>query len=104
VQVSVARTPGGGGGGGGVSGNPVSTGPIGLAIEEFELTMDTVLALIEGMLFPGTPTLSALNATIAHLQNAVANDPLTPTSQGQLSISFGQSAAVEVLIQALSTH
>jgi hypothetical protein len=95
VQVSTARTPEGvGGGGGGGSGTPASIGPIGLVIEEFELTVDRVLALIEGTL---QMSHASLDATIAQLQNAIDNDPLTPTSEGQLLVSLGQSVAVNAL-------
>jgi hypothetical protein len=96
VQLSVAPTPGGGGGGGG-RGTPTSAGFIGLVIEEFELAVDTVLALIEGAL---QMSHASSDASIAQLQSAIANDPLTPTSVGQLAILLGEIAA----LNALSGH
>ncbi len=105
VQVSFRGGGGGGGGGGGSGGStPASAGPIGLAIEEFELTVDRVLVLIEGAFFPHNPDIPVLDATIAQLQNAIDNDPLASTSEGQLLISFGQSVAVNALSNALSGH
>jgi hypothetical protein len=51
-------------------------------MEEFELTIDLVLALVEGI--AGQPH-AALDAAIAPLHTAIANDPLTPTFMGQVS-------------------
>jgi len=92
VQVSVAATSGGGGA-------PASAGFFGLAIEEYELTIDMVLDLIEKIyppdpFFPPEPT---LEAAIAALHDAIANDPLTPTFMGQIAILFGQSIALNEL-------
>ncbi|HEY7308797.1 MAG TPA: choice-of-anchor Q domain-containing protein [Gemmataceae bacterium] len=94
VQVSVSPTPGGGGGGSGSGGAATSAGLIGLAIEEFQLTLDSVLALVEGALrMPH----SSLDDTIAQLHDKIANDPLTPTSTGQLAIMLGEGAALNAL-------
>jgi hypothetical protein len=90
VQVSVLSTPGGGGGGG----TPASAGLLGLAIEEFELTVDTVLALVEGALHMPH---ASLDATIAQLHTAINSDPLAPTSEGQLAILLGEIAALNAL-------
>jgi hypothetical protein len=85
VQVSVAPLGGG---------TPISAGFFGLAIEEFELTVDSVLALIEGALqMPH----ASLDAAIDQLHTAIANDPLTPTFAGQLAILLGESAALNAL-------
>jgi hypothetical protein len=92
VQLSVAST--GGGGGSGVSGAATSAGLVGLVIEEFELTLDTVLALVEGALHMPQ---DALDASIAQLHDKIASDPLTPTSEGQLAILLGEIAALNAL-------
>ncbi len=85
VQVSV--TPPGGG-------TPISAGFFGLAIEEFELTLNSILALIEGAL---QMSHASLDSTIDQLHTAIANDPLTPTSEGQLAILLGEIAALNAL-------
>lgn len=96
VQVSVATTTGSGSSssGGSSSGTSASAGLIGLAIEEFELVVDEILTDIEGLL--NMPH-ADLDATIAQLQAAIANDPLTPTSTGQLALSLGESLALSAL-------
>jgi hypothetical protein len=86
VQVSGAPTTGGG--------TPTSAGFIGLVIEEFELTVDSVMALIEGAL---QKSHGSLDAAIAQLQTAITNDPLTPTFEGQLAILLGEIAALNAL-------
>jgi hypothetical protein len=93
VQVSVAST-GGGGGGGASGGAATSAGFLGLVIEEFELTVDEVLVLVEGVVH--LPHAS-LDATLAQLHAAVANDPLTPTFEGKEAIMLGEIAALNVL-------
>lgn len=90
VQVSVVPMPGGSGGGG----TPRSAGFISRVIEEFELTIDSVLALLEVAL--GMPH-AALDATINQLRTAINDDPLTPTFLRELTIPLGESAAVNVL-------
>ncbi len=73
---------------------PVSAGVMGLVIEEFELTLDSILVLIEEAL--GMPHAS-LDAAIAQLNAAIANDPLSSTFEGQLAVMLGQSAALSAL-------
>jgi hypothetical protein len=73
---------------------PPSAGFVGLAIEEFALTLDSVLALIEGAL--GIPHAS-LDEAMAQLHAAIANDPLLSTPEDQLAIMLGQSAAFDAL-------
>jgi hypothetical protein len=63
-------------------------------MEEFELTIDLVLALVEGI--AGQPH-AALDAAIAPLHTAIANDPLTPTFMGQVTIFLGESVALHAL-------
>jgi hypothetical protein len=102
VQVSIASTSGGTGnsgntptiGGGNSSSTPTSAGFFGLAIEEFELTIDTVLSLIERV---SGQSDAALDATIAQLHDAIANDPLLSSFQGQLAVLIGQSAVLNAL-------
>jgi hypothetical protein len=86
--------PTGGGGGGGGGGAATSAGLVGLVLEEFELTLDSVLALVEGALHMPH---DALDASIAQLHTAIDNDPLTPTSTGQLAILLGEAAALSAL-------
>jgi hypothetical protein len=88
--VSIPSTPGGGGGGG----PPTSAGLLGLAIEEFELTIDSVLTLVEGALGMSD---AALDATINQLRTAINDDPLMPTFLGELAILLGESAALNAL-------
>jgi hypothetical protein len=97
IQVSVGTTTGGGSSsssGSSSSGTPSSAGLVGLAIEEFELVVDEILTDIEGLL--NMPH-AALDATIAQLQTAISNDPLTPTSTGQMATSLGESLALKAL-------
>jgi hypothetical protein len=86
VQVSRVPTTGGG--------TPSSAGFFGLAIEEFELTVNSLLTLIEGAIqMPH----ASLDAAIDQLHTAIANDPLTPTSEGHLAILLGEIAALNAL-------
>lgn len=94
IQVSVSLTTGGSTNGSSPGSTPTSAGFLGLAIEEFELTIDTILGLVEGIVDQPDAT---LDATIAQLQSAINNDPLTPTPTGQLAIMLGQSLALRAL-------
>jgi hypothetical protein len=114
VQVSVAPTSGGGStggsstGGGSTSGSstggstsggstgatPTSAGFLGLAVEEFELTLDLLLASNDA----GTGIQSAsLNAAISQLQTAIDNDPLLLTLEGQIAVMLGERLALSAL-------
>jgi hypothetical protein len=90
VQVSTAPNPSS------ATGKPVppNAGIIGLAIEEFELTIDMILSDIEGIL--GMPH-SSLDATIAQLQTAIKTDVSFSTPLGQAAVSLGQSLAFKSL-------
>ncbi len=87
VQVSAIPTTGGGGA-------PTTAGFFGLAIEEFELTVDTVLAFVYQALHQPN---ASLDATVAHLHDAINGDPLLPTLEGQLAVLLGESAAFKTL-------
>jgi len=86
VQVS---TPGN-------SGMQPNAGFIGLAIEEFELTIDTFLSEIEGQLGMST---ASLDATIAQLQALIHADVSYPTFLGEVAVYLGQSAAEQAISQ-----
>lgn len=72
----------------------MSAGFVGLAIEEFELTLDSVLALIEGAL--GMPHAS-LDAAILQWNAAINNDPMLSTFEGSLAIALGRNTALNAL-------
>jgi hypothetical protein len=75
-------------------GAAMSAGFVGLAIEEFELTLDSVLAMIEGAM--GMPHASQ-DAAILQLNAAINNDPMLSTFEGALAISLGQNAVLNAL-------
>lgn len=75
-------------------GAAMSAGFVGLAIEEFELTLDSVLAMIEGAM--GMPHASQ-DAAILQLNAAISNDPMLSTFEGLLAISLGRNAALNAL-------
>jgi trimeric autotransporter adhesin len=89
----VVKPPAAAGGGSSSSsgGTAMSAGFVGLAIEEFELTLDSVLAMIEGAM--GMPYAS-LDAAILQLNAAINNDPLLSTFEGQFAMSLGRNAAL----------
>ncbi len=107
VQVSLAANTGNNGGGstsdgGSTGGNgssssdatPASAGLFGLALQSFELTLDSLLALAHARF--GLHN-AALDARIAELQTAINGDPLFNTFEGHQVILLGQKAALESL-------
>jgi hypothetical protein len=73
---------------------PTSAGLLGLAFEEFELTLFSFLSLAsEAAHLPD----ASLQTTIASLQTAIHNDPLASTAAGQLANLLSQVAAWNVL-------
>jgi hypothetical protein len=93
VQVSVPSPPSGSNGS---KPAPPNAGIIGLAIEAFELTIDTILSDIEGLLGMSH---ASLDATIAQLQTAIQTDVSFSTPLGQEAVSLGQSLAFKSLSQ-----
>jgi hypothetical protein len=104
VQVSVGTTTSGGstgnipsnGGstGGSTSASSTSAGFLGLAIEEFELTLELLLASNDTA--TGIHS-DSLDTTISQLQAAIDGDPLLSTLEGQMAISLGESLALKAL-------
>jgi hypothetical protein len=101
VQVSVGTptagsstgdtpTNGGSTSGGSIGNTPASAGLVGLAIEEFELTMDLLLASYYAR--TGIHIVS-LDAAITQLQAAINGDPLLLTFEGQMAVFLGESLA-----------
>jgi hypothetical protein len=99
VQVSVG-TPttgssiGGSTSGGSIGNGSASAGLVDLAIEEFELTLDLLLASH----YAATGIhIASLDAAITHLQSAINGDPLLLTFEGQMAVLLGESLALSVL-------
>jgi hypothetical protein len=112
VQVSVGEATGGstgstptsGGSTGDITGGSTSSGTIGstsssagllgLAIEEFELTLDLLLSSQDAA--TGIHS-SSLDAAINQLQTVINSDPLLPTFEGQMAVMLGERLAVKAL-------
>jgi hypothetical protein len=92
LVVQAAATTSGGSSSAGVG--PTSSDFALLAVDEFELTLESVLALIENTMQITDPS---LDAAIAQLSAAIANDPLFSTFEGHLAFLLGDSFALHVL-------
>jgi hypothetical protein len=122
VQVSVASTTGGGGGGGTTTGGggtttggggstsnsdnanspapvPTSAGFFGLALEEYELTVERIFnAVLTELGMPQAPQ-TPLGAAIDQLSMAIHNDSLIASADilGQVAVGLGDSVALDAL-------
>jgi hypothetical protein len=91
-----------GNGAGGNPGNagmptPPNVGPIGLLIEEVQLTIDTIFSEVEALLGMSN---ASLDAMIAQLQTAIQTDVSFSTSLGQSAVSLGQSLVFNAISQS----